>query len=1374
MFIFTDLELMLCMYISFESAILRNSEFVTPLINTYITMKLHLPVSLFRAVLLVMTAVPAALYAEYTAPTEIVVPDSYTNSVEICGTADISTQTADTVYRLTDDVTISPNGVSLSTVSYLYTSDSADNLADLSFTRPSGSTAKAFTVSGSQVTFDSLNAINFSSFNTTGVLGGAISVTGTGNLIFSDNAEISFSSNKVAQKAPMNAANGGAVSIEGAASFVNNGDITFSNNEAQSQGGAIALDEKRTPTEDTHLVIKGNGDITFSGNKTSNQLAGLGGAMYNILGNIEMTHNGDVTFDGNSARATYMAQGGAIYCTANGASGLTLNLSYNESLSFTSNLSQSGNYNATDGNAYGGAILASGTDISLNNNGSLLFKDNQAYTTKSNWIAQGGAIRVGYDGSLSIQNNGTAIFENNTTKIGSTVKYNSIYADDFSVNYRGDVTTYELDVNISAPEDGSVEFRDCVHVDVSHHEDSSFNLNSEFKDEKGNSIAQTGDIIFTGSYMTSGDKTSTFVGLATLNDGSLIIKDEAVLKAGQLAIAESASGESSPTLSVQNATLAVDELTFADKTTLECTGVDNSTAAQISVAESLTLGDTMNVILGLSGSYSGDTMKVAIAEYTGSESSWYTLPDDTAFTVNSLLWNASELSWAVEDNVLYVQGSMKQKEEIVLVDQEIVLDDEAALGDAPITTDGDTKISTKDDVVVSLPSAIDNHGDLTMEGRYDGSSLDEVNVAATRICVDGEEGDNGFYREGGTALIVVDNEEGATLTVGDETYVTDKNGDELTLYASGLAAGALDYSNYHIETADHTVAMSDILDSVPEDSEDPTITMNDGTLIADADVETLQAKGGTVEATGDVEINGELSGATSVQVNGGQVLLDGNNSHTGDTVIEGEDSVLTVAGDKALGRSLVRMRSGATLDLQNQAVGNDIVADDSTLRNADGYDGSIALIGELELDGNATAGKLTLRDSGTLTAKNGETFTTKSVEIAAGATGAVDAPLATTDGGVIILNDGSMLNVSGSLTLGKGTTFRLNGSGYNKGSVLATATDGVNETSGRVDLSYGYGTYTAVDGEVILNAIFNQNYANACTVSNWGIATASRAFVSTVRGQHSNMGCIADGRGTVWTAVISGSHDISDSDISLLGAAVGADMKIGKTGRMGIALGYIEGDASPNGLRKVEQEGSYLALYGEHGLKQLSPTTGLSLDWVAAYGTTESNAHGLSWEQDSVQINARLSWNKAVNNRTTVSAFGGLEYFANESDTVNGVKTGSIQNLRGEIGVGVRYVPGGMITPAAAKRGLAHPACERLVLHGELRYMNDMVRSNPVTRMDGLSGYGEANPGRYGFGIEAGATYRINDRWSASANYEYYNMNDSREHRVNVGASYTF
>lgn len=48
--------------------------------------------------------------------------------------------------------------------------------------------------------------------------------------------------------------------------------------------------------------------------------------------------------------------------------------------------------------------------------------------------------------------------------------------------------------------------------------------------------------------------------------------------------------------------------------------------------------------------------------------------------------------------------------------------------------------------------------------------------------------------------------------------------------------------------------------------------------------------------------------------------------------------------------------------------------------------------------------------------------------------------------------------------------------------------------------------------------------------------------------------------------------------------------------------------------------------------------------------------------------------------------------------------------------------------------------------------MNDLMRSNPVIRMNGLSGSGD-NPGRSGVGLEAGATYRISDRWSASYSF---------------------
>ena len=1338
--------------------------------------------------MVLMAAAPSALFAAYTAPTEIKVPDTYTNSVTLSGAAEITTQTEATVYRLTDDVSMTPKAASLSGASYLFTSDAADKLASLTLTEPSGSTSVGMSVS-SQVGFDSLKDVSFTAFTSTGQYGGAIYVGSMGDLQFSSNESISFTSNNVIPN-PMNAASGGAICVAGETSFLNNGDVTFSKNEARSQGGAIALDRKRDVTTENSLVFKGNDSVTFSGNHTNNQLAGLGGAVYNILGNMELSHNGEVTFSSNTARATYMSQGGAIYFTANGGSGLTLNLSYNDSLSFIDNLSQSGNFNATDGNAHGGAILASGTAVILNSNGSLLFKGNKAYTTITNWVAQGGAIRVGYDGALHIQNNGSVVFEDNKCQVGSTVKYNSIYADDSTVQYNGTLKTYKLDVKISAPEEGSVEFRDCAYIDVSQHEESSFQMNNKYTGEDGKEIAQTGDIIFTGEYMDSGDKTSEFKGTASLHDGRLIVKNGAVLKTGELEIAGSASGESTPTLVVQEATLSASALTFADSTALEYVTSDTATAL-ITISESLTLGADMTVTLGISGSVSVDTMKVAVAQYTGSESSWFTEGTNTKFSVDSLLWDVTDIKWTVEDNTVYVEGSASMKDEVVIDKQDVTLQDEKGLGTGSVTTRGEVTITTDDNVVTELPEAITNEGDLTMEGSFDGSKLTSVTVDETRVCVDGKEGNNGFYRVGGTALVVVNNEGEATLTVGDNTTVTDAFGEELQLYASGLAAGKLDYSDYHIVDADHTAAVSEIQGM--SDNQTTTITMTEGTLVADANAGIVKTTGGTIETKGDVTIgdgtDSKIGGDTTVKVGAGDATLAGDNSYTGDTIISGSDAKLILGSDKALGQSTVKLDSHATLDLNGMKVGNDIDVTGCELHNASNYTGNLTVsasatsTGELNICGQdpiARANKVTLKDTGRIYSTAGVGLEVNAVEIASDATGTIDTALTINEGGTIILNNGSQLKANDALTLGKGTTFVLKGEGWVKDSKLGYGDPTADSiTTGSATLANGRGTFAIEDGIIYLTAVFDNSIAEALTVSNWGIAAASRTFVNAVRGQRTNTGCIANGRGTAWAAVLGGTSDIGNGDIDLKGAAVGADMKVGEKSSLGVAFGYIDGDAKIPGMSKAEQEGTYVALYGEHGLKKLSATSCLSLDWVAAYGQTDTEWESADWEQDSLQLNTRLNWNKKVTDRLCMSVFGGLEYFASESDTVNGVKTGSIQNLRGEIGVGARYVAWG--TPGSeavtdekgATIAAARPGCEKLVLHGEIRYMNDLVRSNPVIEQDGLRGSGD-NPGRQGMGIEAGATYRIGERWSASANYSFNAMEDSREHRVNVGASYTF
>ena len=425
--------------------------------------------------------------------------------------------------------------------------------------------------------------------------------------------------------------------------------------------------------------------------------------------------------------------------------------------------------------------------------------------------------------------------------------------------------------------------------------------------------------------------------------------------------------------------------------------------------------------------------------------------------------------------------------------------------------------------------------------------------------------------------------------------------------------------------------------------------------------------------------------------------------------------------------------------------------------------GTLSMIGkDAKLNDDS---EVTVNEGGTLQADGGEPIALNATEVTV------------KEGGAISLKNGSTLSAK-ALTMEAGSRIRLSGN-YSSGDKLVSS-DNLDVNGVTVTMDNGQVNYTIENGVVYLTAVFDNSIAEALTVTNWGIATASRTFVNAVRGQRTNTGCIANGRGTAWAAVLGGTSDIGSGDVDLKGAAVGADMKVGEKSSLGVAFGYIDGDAKIPGMSKAEQEGTYVALYGEHGLKKLSATSCLSLDWVAAYGQTDTEWESADWEQQSLQLNTRLNWNKKVTDRLCMSVFGGLEYFTSESDRVENAKTGSIQNLRGEIGVGARYVAWG--TPGSeavtdekgATIAAARPGCEKLVLHGEVRYMNDVVRSNPVIEQDGIRDGGSDNPGRQGMGIEAGATYRISERWSTSANYGFNTMEDSKEHRVNVGASYTF
>ena len=285
--------------------------------------------------------------------------------------------------------------------------------------------------------------------------------------------------------------------------------------------------------------------------------------------------------------------------------------------------------------------------------------------------------------------------------------------------------------------------------------------------------------------------------------------------------------------------------------------------------------------------------------------------------------------------------------------------------------------------------------------------------------------------------------------------------------------------------------------------------------------------------------------------------------------------------------------------------------------------------------------------------------------------------------------------------------------------------------------------------------------ADTLVQSTWGTVGASRAFGDTIanRGTHATM--LEGGKGSAWISTMGGSSRISSdaghagADYTLAGAAFGMEAHITDDSTLGIAVGNSWGKVSTFSAYPVDQDSTHAGIYGNHRLNDT-----LSLSWMATHTRTESdvNLAGLpcSWSQDALQLDTRLTWTRFLDARTTVSAFAGLQYLATDSGECNGIKTGSLQNLRVEVGVGA-----------------THRFTGNTVGYGELSFIGDVVRNNPTADLGGIRAQG-SNPGRAGLNLSVGASHRINEDWSVNASYNFELMQNSTSHGLNVGATYNF
>ena len=549
--------------------------------------------------------------------------------------------------------------------------------------------------------------------------------------------------------------------------------------------------------------------------------------------------------------------------------------------------------------------------------------------------------------------------------------------------------------------------------------------------------------------------------------------------------------------------------------------------------------------------------------------------------------------------------------------------------------------------------------------------------------------------------------------------------------------------------------------------------------------------GTTLTKTGDkrVELGGrnKFTGGVTVQ-QGALALLEKSGMEANITVNSGASllTAITVNGDiTLLNDAIMRLRPSSTYKLQHNLI----------------FSGG-AFHGDLSTDAGGT---LSLQKGGTL---NGSLTLGGGELVYYGG----NSPLTVT--GTLTLSKATTLTMTGDLVKGKTyTLFKCNDivkpTAFDPAAFFANPDVVVNVTSTDITATYNgetvhsstpsslvrepepeeteeavgedlptrnalmattapAGTPSMSDGELTkveapVMETLAAGVADALVQADWGIVNAQRAFTGTLNGRHQSLRALGTGRTAVWADAIgshtrqSSAHGHAGADNTLYGAALGVEFNAGAHGAAGVAIGHTWDRVNTFGMNRVKQDTQHAGAFGRARVFSRGANS-LWLEAAAGYGKTESRGTlGYSrerWTQNSGTLTVHANDVMYISETTALNYFGGLEYTATDSGSIDNVHTGSVQNLRGEIGAGVTHAIGhGTVFAEAALTG-------------------DMVRHNPTAGVDMRRG--GANPGRIGASITVGGAYAITDHWSVNATYSFEGAKHNNSHNAGIGATLRF
>ena len=757
--------------------------------------------------------------------------------------------------------------------------------------------------------------------------------------------------------------NGGTVNDDAASITYNGTTISLDDNGKATVGGVVQYSQYHIASGHTASVSVISAKSSSMGSTLGNISLAAGGTLNaNATTNVNAT-GGTIkltagTLSGSLQNVNMTASGGAIAGAFSGSSTLTgSDYALASALQNNGALTLVGSFNA-DALAPSGTIAATRVDLD-GNTGASGFAQSAGFTLQ---VVNGGTVN---DDAATITYNGTTITLDNTGKatVAGGIQYNQYHIASGHIASVSAISSKASSMgstlgNISLAAGGTLNANATANVTAT---------GGTIKLTAGTLSGTLQNVNMTAS---GGAINGTFSGSSTLT-GSNYALVSALKNNGSLTLKGSFKADA-----------LSKELTGVD-VRVDVNGNEGGTSGFLRTGDfTVTLANGSVNSSNASVSYKGQALSmnggVGFGKGTVDYGN-YLLTDGNSASVSDILDAANG---ALED-ITMTGGNLA-------VDDSVVLD--ATGGNITITDDS------------TLSGSIVDTDITTAEGEYE-SSIDAVIGGDSPLTVNGGTitvtGDNTYT--GGTII------NGGMLNIGSDTSLgagdVTLNGGTLDLNSFAVQNNVL-ASGGSLSGADNfggKLTVNGDLTLEGETTAAGGIELNGGSIsggsIEDSDI--------LVDGEGDMEISSDITGDSSLTVNGGNLTISGgNNNYTGGTTINGGN--LTIGEGGSLGSGEVTL-NGGTLDTNGGEITNDIINNGGTLITSYVLSEGLTMTvgkGGMQMVGNLTLSGGNLRFVGLPLTVDGKVDSTAAVNVFVSGYGVIDM-----DGTVTLANFGT--NVQG-------------------------------------------------------------------------------------------------------------------------------------------------------------------------------------------------------------------------------------------------------------------------------------------------------------------------------------------------------------------------